>query len=194
MKLPWQQGLLPHLLIFALGLGYCLPWLHNNSAGLALSAYDLAEWSSLHPAVRSQLIMGTPGLLRSVMACLILIAITLLGRSFPRPTLLLLVFVGTLALLPPVRVLPMVFRDINYAQQLGIAVGTLLLGIGAVIYRNRRSMPLIVYCLIAGISTVVGAGQAQKLYEGLGLSSTLGPGPVITLTALSILVLVSRRQ
>ena len=32
---------------------YYLPWYTHDTAGFTTNAFDLAEWSSLHPAVRS---------------------------------------------------------------------------------------------------------------------------------------------
>ena len=34
-------------------IAYSLPWVVGPGAALTLNAYDLAEWTSLHPAVRT---------------------------------------------------------------------------------------------------------------------------------------------
>ena len=42
------------LLLLIIGLcGYLLPWIVAPSSAMTLNAYDLAEWTSLHPLQQS---------------------------------------------------------------------------------------------------------------------------------------------
>jgi len=47
-----KQAFLPAMLLLLGLLGYLLPWAVASSAPMTLNAYDLAEWTSLHPAQR----------------------------------------------------------------------------------------------------------------------------------------------
>ena len=46
--------LIPFLLALAI-IGYLLPWVITPAQSLSMGAYDLAEWTSLHPVVRQTL-------------------------------------------------------------------------------------------------------------------------------------------
>ena len=54
-----------YLPLFLLLIAYALPWMMTPTiAGLTNGAYDLAEWTSIHPAVRADPLLLTPLLLR----------------------------------------------------------------------------------------------------------------------------------
>src|SRR5690606_21686072 len=66
IRLPLRrEWLLIALAALAL-IAYCLPWTMGRGASSSLTAYDLAEWSSLVPGVRyGAQPMVLPGLLRA---------------------------------------------------------------------------------------------------------------------------------
>src|SRR5438477_2332337 len=65
LRFPW--------LLAALA-AYYLPWINNRAAALSANAYDLAEWVSLHQAVRDASIPNlAPFLLRAVLGGLALL-------------------------------------------------------------------------------------------------------------------------
>src|SRR5512143_758636 len=62
------------LWLFAALIAYYLPWIANRAAALSANAYDLAEWTSLHPAVRGASVpLVAPFLLRAVLGGLALL-------------------------------------------------------------------------------------------------------------------------
>src|SRR5438552_17266089 len=65
LRFPWLLAAL---------VAYYLSWINNQAAALSANAYDLAEWTSLHPAVRGAIIpLLAPFLLRAVLGGLALL-------------------------------------------------------------------------------------------------------------------------
>src|SRR5688500_1464361 len=98
---PNTSQLLTIILLIVGCAAYRLPWLTNPGSGLSLGAYDLGEWASLHPAVRS----GNPALLTTLLLRLPLVCLGLIiSIGFLRGKLgfaLLLIVLTGIALLPP---------------------------------------------------------------------------------------------
>src|SRR5262245_55358949 len=103
------------IILCATGIAaYCLPWLVNRGTGLTFGAYDLAEWTSLHPAVRG----GNPPLLASLLlrlplACFGLVAAMTLWPN-NKGKRLTLIFLVAIALLPPIEFFTQYRDDSNY--------------------------------------------------------------------------------
>jgi hypothetical protein len=156
---------------------YALPWVVNPGASLTASAYDLAEWTSLHPAVRgAPLPLLTPFALRLPLA---LIAPLIAFGDGRRRLRLLGVVVIVLALLPPPEFLTQT-SDANFRQQLALA---LLAGIGGVIgvsraLRRWHDALNVTIAAIGVIATVAGAVHALSLMRGFGLPTAIGAGAV----------------
>lgn len=165
-------------ILIALGLlAYILPWLHNPPAGLTFAAYDLAEWSSLHPAVRDT----NPPLLTSLflripLPCLLLGA--LFATKQQSKGILLITLLIAAALLPPFEFLTQFRSDPNYQQQFVIAFMTLLIGILAAsrkLQSLRQALALILLS-ISFISAFIGVSQAAGLMNAFNLPASLGLG------------------
>ncbi len=110
-------------------LSYCLPWIHNPGTSLSLNAYDLAEWATLHPSVRT----STPPLITSLLLRLPLLclALAIVVNSLQSNGIkLMLICITAVALLPPLEFFGSAFEDINYRQQFILAMITLLVLFG----------------------------------------------------------------
>lgn len=168
-----------------LGL-YLLPWVVNPSASLTPNGYDLAEWSSLNPAVLSQ----TPPLLTSLLLRLPLACVGLVIVFSTRRSLLavLVVLITIAALLPPLEFIRST-GDPNYRQQAAIALVTLILGSLGVtrsLARYRVWMAVGI-ALIGALAALVGLAQAYDLMHSFGLPTQIGAGGVgMILTFLAI--------
>lgn len=155
---------------------YLLPWVVNLSASLTPNGYDLAEWTSLHPAARAQ----TPMLLTSLLLRLPLVCIALVV-AFGAPRRLssaLVVLIIAAALLPP-EIIPL--TDNPNSRQLGaLAFGTLIIGmvgVSGVLARYRRWLAS-GSALIGAVASAVGVLQALELMRGFTLSAQVGAGSV----------------
>lgn len=175
--------------LFGAVVAYYLPWLSNSSAALSANAYDLAEWVSIHPAVRGG--DGTlppllaPFLLRAVLAALAL----LFGWGALRTRVPVLRAIGAasgvtlmITLLPP----PEFFRggwdDPNYRQQFGLALGTLILLAIGVAFRRRDAwlrVGQVTVVLLAIASAIGGEFLALNVIRSLGIPAPVGVGMLI---------------
>jgi uncharacterized membrane protein len=142
------------LLFLCLGLiAYSLPWVSAPSASLTLGAYDLAEWASLHPAARTASpVLLPPLLLRLGLVWLLLIAAY---STLPRSIKALVILIGSVALLPPLEFFVSDLADVNYRQQLALAIFTLIVGLIGVVGFFRRWTGLIQIALAAVLVVTV---------------------------------------
>lgn len=180
------------LILFAGALmliGYSLPWLQGPGVSLSPNAYDLAEWSSLHPAARAE----SPALLTALLLRLPLACIALmLAFSAPPDTPGRLMFgLGALllaaALLPPLEFVRAP-DDLNYRQQFMLAVVALigsLVGLSGVLRRWGRVIAVL--ALVTGAAaSAVGLARGYALFTELQIEVTIGTGGVL-LTLLFVL-------
>jgi hypothetical protein len=162
---------------------YLAPWVISPGISLTLGAYDLAEWTSLHPAVR----FVEPFLLATLFLRLPLVLIVGIiglnsgprfsGRWWAAATAVLFI---SLALLPPLEFFLDARGDINYQQQFALAVGSLVLGAaGLTGWLRPAGNPLTaLLALLAIVITVLGIAQVTTLIRDLSLPSSIGAGPV----------------
>ena len=183
-----SSSLLPLLIMFAL-IGYCLPWVLTPASGLSLGAYDLAEWSSLHPVVRQTIpFLWTTLALRIPLAILgILLATYVRKISHQIPIAILCLLVAAIALLPPLEFFTTYRDDPNYRQQFILVLLTLIIGIPTVIGKPKRLQrgALIALSVLGIISSAIGLYQAQSLLQGFDLHTAIGSGGIITSIALA---------
>lgn len=178
------KGLQQHWPI-ALGLLACfLPWANGAGAALALNAWDLAEWSSLHPLSRSaEPALGASFGLRALP--LFLLALTLWREGLPTPLRAGLTLVVAIALLPPPEFFRSDLADANYRQQLVIAAGALLIGLGS---GRRVTWAPWLHALLPAValaSAWLSLSAALDLQHNLGLAAGAGIGPLLFTLALS---------
>ena len=168
-------------------IAYYLPWVWHPTAALTANAYDLAEWVSIHPAVRNgDPPLVAPFLLRSLLGGLALLSglkAVCSQKWWVRWLYGVLAVILAITLLPP----PDFFRgaggDPNYRQQFGLAVGTFiaLLAIFGLRRRLAHFSALLeaVVVLAVLIAACVGEVLALRVVQSLGISVTLGGGIVV---------------
>jgi hypothetical protein len=173
---------------------YSLPWVINPSVSLSLGAYDLAEWSSLHPAAR----VTTPTLLTSLLLRLPLMLLAWIiglnstqqfksvkGWGYGAAALLL-----SMSLLPPLEFFIQARDDANYQQQFVLTIGALAgagLGLSGIVSAWR--MPLLVITTILALgSSLSGMAQGFSLLNSFGLPVRVGLGGVAFIILCSTLM------
>jgi hypothetical protein len=150
-------------------LAYTLPWVSGGSTSLSFGAYDLAEWTSLHPSVRgTSPLMLPPLALRLPLVCIgLLIAFSPLPRA-PR-ALALLVIVG--ALLPAAEFFTSARDDVNYQQQFGLALVALAGGAVGISDRIKWAHAWIILgvAVVGAAASLYGQAQGYDLLRGFNL-------------------------
>ena len=168
-------------LLLALGLvGYLLPWMVAPTAPMTLNAYDLAEWTSLHPTQRGTP-LAVPLLLRLQLPVIILLA-ALFARGSPTRLLAVIIILSlSAAQLPPLEFLTISRHDGNYQQQFLLAVISLIAGLALLAYKPSRPMMLVAVglAIIGLLSALAGQHQAQRLYQLSLQEGSPGVGAVI---------------
>ena len=165
-------------LMFAL---YLLPWVVNPAVSLTMNGYELAEWTSLHPAVQG----ANPALLTSLLLRLPLVCIALLAAFTSRvdkwssriiPGLIVLVVTG--GMLPPELI--QATDNPNSRQQGALALVTLIgggIGLSGILRRYRRWIAVGI-ALVGAAASVIGLVQAVELIHGFELPAQIGIGGV----------------
>lgn len=171
------------IMLVALLAAYLLPWVQGGSASLTFGAYDLAEWTSLHPAVRG----GSPPflaplLLRAVLTCIVLYAAFAAPLQGAQRLLALgIVVVLSAAQLPPLEFFTSARGDANYQQQAVLALITLVIGSAAVFlgrHRYRRWVAAgaaVLGCIVA----FTGITQTLLLFQRFEIAALVGMGAVL---------------
>ncbi len=168
-------------------VGCVLPWSLNPGAGLTFNLLDLAEWSSLHPAVHAQ----QPPMLTSLLLRLPWVALALLlalfstGRGrFAAGLAVALIAAG---LLPPFEFLAS-SGDPNYRQQALTAAVTLGAGLAAVAAPQRvRPVLIIAVSVLALLAALAGLAEALRLMRELRLPTLPGPGALLFVISMAVL-------
>ena len=173
------------LALFAAQLiSYILPWIVNSGVGLTFNAYDLAEWSSLHPTARFvEPVLFTPFLLRVTLSLftlawiLMLVQLRIAWATWLAGGITLIV---AIALLPPLEFFTVFRDDINLQQQAALAVGTLLLGGISLSGVFNRFQPWLSVGLLAAalVTGLVGLIRARTLMFALELPVQMGIGVI----------------
>lgn len=168
-----SHGLLPVMLLLLGLLGYLLPWAVATSAPMTLNAFDLAEWTSLHPAQRQTTPpLSAPLLLRAQLAIISLAFALSISRTWIAAAAIVVL---ALAQLPPVEYVYDI-ANLNYRQQFVLALFSLVAGLSATRLRNRRRNLLLLFLLsVAGLVSVF-AGVAQA-FEAHRQQAAIGYGP-----------------
>ncbi len=191
-------------LLLALGC-YHLPWYAHDTAGFTMHGYDLAEWASLHPAVRgSSPPMLTSFLLRAPLwALLAALALTANGLRDPRVRWIVRVGVLLLALrfVPPKDFFTTATDDPNYRQMLLLALLSAASVGGAMLFArapSRLQTALLQVVLVLGIiSSWWGLSRAGQLLHDFEIDVRAGAGfagYTLLLVALVLLLFASYRR
>ncbi len=177
-----------------------LPWINHPAAALSFNAYDLAEWTSLSPAVRSgSLPLLAPFLLRAVFGGLALLFGLRALRSdgiWARLGYALLALILALTLLPPFEFFRGAGDDPNYRQQALITLGTFfLLGLFVFLWTRPRFQPFTrwldpLVAIVTILAGLVGEVLARNVLLSLHLEAPLGPGIVALVACLGLWLIV----
>jgi hypothetical protein len=181
------------LILLAL-LGYSLPVIITSGVSLSMGAYDAAEWTSLHPAVRG----GSPLLVTSLLLRLPLVCTAfVVGLSSRKPRRwlhMLSVTLIALALLPPLEFLTQAGDDPNYRQQFALAVAAMASGLLATnprVQQWRFSLSVVGAFLGAG-AYGVGMAQVNQLVSEFRIPVQLGWGSLVFAAAFLMLGISQR--
>ncbi|MCL4247479.1 MAG: hypothetical protein KJ065_04975 [Anaerolineae bacterium] len=196
---PTDVQYLPILILFVLLAAYALlPWVTHPTAALTSNAYDLAEWASIFPAVRSDPLLLTALLLRLPLVGVAWWVAGWNAKSNVRagygsvragyiPPVLqgLIVVVIAIALLPPFEFLTGGRGDPNYQQQALLAAAAFLGGLAILWWRSRAHHDAPLRILVA-VALVIGAGaglwgiaQALNLWQNVGITASIGAGGIV---------------
>lgn len=168
-RLRFDLPILP-LGIFWLWIGvllvaYTLPWVINPGNGLTVHAYDLAEWTSLSPAVRAQPLLSTALFLRLPLTLLtLLIALSAPQSRFSVTWLFhaLGCLLLAIAQLPPLEFV-MQPNDPNYQQQFALASLSLVGSFIGLTGRLAAYRTLLTSFFLLAMLVTSGMGQIQAV-------------------------------
>lgn len=186
-------GILTPLLLTAL-VAYLLPWIVAPNATMTLQAWDLAEWTSLHPAQRSATpALIAPLLLRSQLFILALVTALALNRWrwIASATGLVL----ALAQLPPLEFVVQL-DDANYQQQTLLAVLTLVgVSLPPFIFPLRwHALAQLGLAAVGALTSAFGLSQALSLYRMSLGEGEPGAGFWLMLLAYAGMMLLALQQ
>ena len=161
-------------------IGYGLPWVVNTGSALTLNAYDLAEWLSLHPAVRSGSMPLIATLALRVLPVL-LVAIVVFDQNATLIERLAFPVFITLALLPPLDFFRTGLNDSNFRQQFGLSLLTLIIGgISHIRWLHHRAITLQILISLSAIGlSIFALAQSLELMSGFALPVYLGLGGIL---------------
>ncbi len=185
------------LLLIAL-IAYAIPWLVNPGVSLSPNAYDLAEWASIHPAMR----LIAPPLLTSFLLRLPLVCLALLFAFYAvcsgasKWIAMLCVLLIAIALLPPLEFFISASSDINYQQQMILAIATLIGGTIVVSDTARRLYrPLVFIIAFVGMAVcTLGLVQGYNLMSHYNMPVRIGMGGMTLSAVFLAFVLLQLRR
>jgi len=175
------------LVALALALAcYYLPWYTHATAAFTLHAYDLAEWTSLHPAVRAESpALLTSFLLRLPQVTLVLAAALLANRGRdPRARWLVrgIALVVALRFLPPREFFGSASADPNYRQMAALTalgvVGIVGVTVGARLSARWQVWMAAGVLLVGVLAGWWGLSRTQPLLDNFQIRVQVGSGVV----------------
>jgi hypothetical protein len=187
MQTATRRALIELLGVIGLGLAlacYYAPWYTHTTAAFTLNAFDLAEWTSLHPAVRA----GSPALLTSFLLrapqLALIVALALhancCGDARARWLLRAVALLIALRFFPPREFFGGAADDPNFRQMMLLTV----LGAGGVavaMLAGRLPQRWQAWGLAAALALGVGAGwwglaRARPLLDNFEIAVQVGVG------------------
>ncbi|GAB4419199.1 MAG: hypothetical protein Kow00106_15370 [Anaerolineae bacterium] len=165
---------------------YYLPWYDHSTAAFTLHAYDLAEWTSLHPAVRAE----TPALWTSLLLRLPQITLVwagaLLANVGPGPRLRTLVrvtaFLVALRFVPPREFLGTAAADPNYRQMAALTTAGLAgILLAVLVQRLPGRWQFLVAAGLALVGVLAGWWGMTRVYpllDNFQIEARIGAGAV----------------
>jgi hypothetical protein len=176
---------------------YLLPWYTHKTAGFTTNAFDLAEWVSIHPAVRS----SSPPMLTSFLLRLpqitLVAAVALIANRFEDARWRWIMRAGALLLVlrfvPPSDFFTNATDDPNYRQMaLMTALGIGFTGAAMLMFRlsqNWQNVALAGVLVLGVLAGWMGLSDAGTLLDNFEIDVKIGPG-IIGYTLCAGIVLV----
>ncbi len=195
LRLPWLLAAL---------IAYYLPWINHQAAVFSLNAYDLAEFTSIDPAVRGASIPYlVPFLLRAALGGLALLSgIQALkaesGRA--RWACSALALALAITLLPPLDFFRGAWDDPNYRQQFALSIATLTWLVALAGARSRALSWRWLVRLEMGIAAqmllgaVIGELLALDVIRSLKIAAPMGAGAVTFAVCVALAGLAAWRK
>lgn len=192
----WHHRL-PWMLLGVAIIAFYLPWLWHPSAGLSPGGYDLAEWISLHPAVRQASPPLWPSFFlraeMSILAIMTALYATQLDTQTSRWIVRIVAILLALTLFPPLEFFTIARNDTNYHQQFALGITSLVFVVATVwSYKVSRKMAgvLIIGLNLLGIGFgVLGLFKGRELMTALGINYSIGLGIILLVAALGFLAM-----
>lgn len=208
MQTATRRTLIGLLGVIGLGLAlacYFAPWYTHTTAAFTLNAFDLAEWTSLHPAVRAD----SPALLTSFLLRMpqlaLIVALALHANGFgdarARWLLRAVALVIALRFLPPREFFGAATDDPNFRQMMLLTVLSAG-GIAAAVLVGRLPQRWQAWGLTAVLALGVGAGwwglsRAHPLLDSFEIAVGIGvgaPGFTVFAALVTLVALGARRR
>jgi aryl carrier-like protein len=178
---------------------YYLPWYTHDTAGFTTNAFDLAEWASLHPAVRS----SSPPMLASFLLrfpeLALIAALALIANRPPDPRLRWILrgiaLLWALRFLPPSDFFNTARADPNYRQMMllmALGLGSVLVALLLARLPARGQDVVLTGLLLAGIiSGWWGLSRTDTLLDNFQINVAQGPGLIgFTLASAAIMAVM----
>ena len=182
------------LFILSTLLTYSLPWTAQSGAALTLSAYDLAEWSSLHPVVREGFLPFAVTFGLRIIPALLLVVFVVDSSSRHWERLIMTALIA-IALLPPVTFFLQGLNDANHCQQMAVSILTLAMsGISITMTPRalRRALQSVVSVIVI-VDSIWSLATALNLMHRFSHAVQPGAGSVLFILILMIFVAKNRR-
>lgn len=184
------HNLIRLFIITCLLAGYLLPWIIAPTAPLTVNAYDLAEWTSLHPLQPHT----TPVLIVSLYLRLQLLLIGLLVALNMRKRWVSIVGILIIAIaqFPPLEFILSETSNINYQQQFFLSVSMLVIGIGLSYFGTTRWLTIcnLSIALVGMITSTIGVIQSSELLTMSLQEHSIGSGFFVLVVSYGSLALL----
>lgn len=176
---------------------YYLPWYTHDTAGFTTNAFDLAEWTSVHPAARS----SSPPMLTSfllrfphlMLGAALALAANRLRDPRARWIMRGLTLLMALRFFPPSDFFSSASDDPNYRQMIlltGLGVGSILATITLAHIPGWLHSALLIAALVSSqIAGWWGLSRAGIFLDNFEIDVSIGPG-IIGLSLVSTLIVL----
>lgn len=187
--------------VLIMAICYHLPWVTHETAGFTMHGFDLAEWTSLHPAVRSSSPELLTSLLLRVPLLSVVFALALIANAADderlRWAIRLCALLFAIRLIPPKEFFTSSSDDPNYRQMalLTALSGAALAG-SLLIARLSFGVQKAIFVIVITSGVVAGwwgLSRSDELFDNFQIGVSNGPGVYgYTITAvLSVLIALS---
>lgn len=188
----------PYVVLGCIALAWLclyLPWFAHETAGFTMHGFDLAEWTSLHPATRSSRPPMLTSFLLRLPHILLPIAAALAAAALPGPrargAVRMVAALLVLRLLPPIEFFRGAVADPNYRQMMLLtALGLLSVAVMFALPRHMIGAALAIALVVAVATGWWGLSRAGVLLDNFEIDVQVGAG-VVGLTAFAVAALVA---